>query len=577
MALDSIRNDDELRLNLTSLDGKGYMAYKNISGKYHYKREGFTLSIDHVQSDPFASPSRLRIIINRDKFGFPKKIDCNRSRRIGFCDFITRRFAKAIYHFTQGHRGSGKSGRISIDSPHQEILDRTSVIATDTDIEVRFTVGLPAYGRNIAAQEALAIFFDEIPILVEETLLYENFDVSLLLEYIEVNEDADYLRSELKNLGLVSFIANQSMLPRMSGIDDRPSDSESVVPFVSPISYEVSVNVPNAGKIWGMGIPEGVTVIVGGGFHGKSTLLKAIELGVYNHRPGDGRERVVTRKDAMKIKAEEGRWVHHVDISSFIHHLPQKMNTECFSTPNASGSTSQATNIVEALESGTDLLILDEDSSATNFMIRDGQMERLVPRQKEPITPFIQHVRNLYDQLNCSTILVMGGSGDYFSQADHVICMEEYNAMDVTIQAHDIAQTGPAIVKASKPKQFFNSRIPSPLILEGFKHKGARKVKPISKTKILFGTNEVDLTHLDQMVSESQLRSISDSLIYALKYLDGKRSLNQIADLIITDLETKGLNILGPQGIGSYAMFRKQELMAAFNRLKGIKYTYDSE
>ncbi|MDC1106738.1 ABC-ATPase domain-containing protein, partial [Prolixibacteraceae bacterium] len=316
--------DDHLRQELTAIDGKGYLVYKNIAGKYQYKHEGFTLSIDHVQSDPFASPSRLTIRIDRKKFGFPSHLDLNRSRRVGFCDFITRRFAKAIYHFTQGHRGSGKSGRISIDSPHQEILDRSSVVADQTHIEIRFTVGLPAYGRRIAAQEALAIFFDEIPILVEETLLYENIDQTLLMEYIEINEDADFLRDNLKNLGLVSFVANQSMLPRMSGADDRPSDNEHIVPFVSPSSFEVSVTLPNAGKVWGMGIPEGITLIVGGGFNGKSTLLKAIELGVYNHRPGDGRERVITRKDAMKIKAEEGRPINHVNISAFIHHLPQR-------------------------------------------------------------------------------------------------------------------------------------------------------------------------------------------------------------------------------------------------------------
>lgn len=572
-----MHNEDQLRHLITSIDGKGYLSYKGIAGQYHYRQEGFVLAIDHIQSDPFASPSRLRIIIDRKKFGFPSNLYTNRSRRIGFCDFLARRFAKAIFHFTQGHRGSGKSGRISIDSPQQEILDRSAIIVDGDNIEVRFTVGLPAYGRRIASQEAMAIFFDEIPILVEETLLYENIDLALLMEYIEVNEDADYLRKHLKEMGLVCFVANQSMLPRMSGKDDRPSDSEHVVPFVSPSSFEVSVDLPNAGKIWGMGIPEGVTLIVGGGFHGKSTLLRAIELGVFNHRPGDGRERVITRPDAMKIKAEEGRPVQHVDISAFIHHLPQRINTECFNTLNASGSTSQATNIVEALESGSDLLLLDEDSSATNFMIRDAQMERLVPREKEPITPFIQHVRNLYDGYGCSTILVMGGSGDYFSQADHVICMDEYMAVDVSIQAHDISQVGPAIVRASAPKTFFTPRIPAPLSFEGFKHKGSRKVKPISRTKLLFGSEEVDLTSLDQMVCESQLRSISDGLVYAMKYMDGNRTLNEIVDLIVHDLEHQGLNILGPQGIGSYAMFRKQELMAAFNRLGRIRYRFPSE
>ena len=101
-----------------------------------------------------------------------------------------------------------------------------------------------------------------------------------------------------------------------------------------------------------MGIRKGITLIVGGGYHGKSTLLKALEAGVYNHIAGDGREFVITDDTAFKLRAEDGRSITGVDISPFIKNLPNKKDTVHFSTEDASGSTSQAANLMEALESG---------------------------------------------------------------------------------------------------------------------------------------------------------------------------------------------------------------------------------
>ena len=178
------------------------------------------------------------------------------------------------------------------------------------------------------------------------------------------------------------------LLPRRSGVDDRPLEGGGVVPFRSPESLRVVLQAPNAGSVPGMGVPVGVTLVVGGGFHGKSTLLRALEAGVYNHRPGDGRERVVSDPDTVKVRAEDGRAVAGVDISAFIDGLPLGQDTHHFTTPNASGSTSQAATIVEALESGAHALLVDEDTSATNFMLRDRRMQSLVPKDAEPITPF---------------------------------------------------------------------------------------------------------------------------------------------------------------------------------------------
>eukprot|EP00438_Fugacium_kawagutii_P004327 Skav220059 [mRNA] locus=scaffold1709:61262:63212:- [translate_table: standard] len=212
---------------------------------------------------------------------------------------------------------------------------------------------------------------------------------------------------------------------------------------------EVSITLPHAGTVTGMGITRGVSVIVGGGFHGKSTLLHALQLGIYNKVPGDGREHVVCEPSAVKIRAEDGRSVKCTDISPFINNLPfgklavmgtmalWKATTE-FSTGDASGSTSQAANIIEALEVGAMSLLVDEaprrqtdDTCATNFMIRDEKMKALVAPDKEPITAFVRKVRPLFEELGVSTILVVGGSGDFFTVADAVIMMDEWLGYNV--------------------------------------------------------------------------------------------------------------------------------------------------
>lgn len=207
---------------------------------------------------------------------------------------------------------------------------------------------------------------------------------------------------------------------------------------MSPASLSITIQTPNSGTVSGMGIPKGVTLIVGGGYHGKSTLLRALEIGVYNHVPGDGRERVVSNPSAVKIGAEDGRRIEKVNISPFINNLSFGKNTQAFSSENASGSTLQAANIIESLEIGASVILIDEDTSATNFMIRDHRMQELVSKEKEPITPFIDKVRHLYTDCGVSTILAIGGAGDYFDVADYVICMVEYTPRDVTGDAKRI-------------------------------------------------------------------------------------------------------------------------------------------
>ncbi|HEY8531514.1 MAG TPA: ABC-ATPase domain-containing protein, partial [Limnochorda sp.] len=398
------RTGDDLRRELARIDGRSYPAYKEIAGQYDFGR--FTLIIDHVQGDPFASPSRMRIRRPCAVMGLPEWATSSPARRVATGDWIARRVAGYLAEFYRpSRRGSGKSGLIAIDAPGQEILARTAVLVTPEMVEVRFVAGLPAAGRRILGLEAIQLLCEQIPTMVERTLTVGRVELVgrgpregqlwSLESHIQTVENQQALRAALAERGLVAFVADGSILPRESGVSDRPFRGPRVVPFRAPDSLAVTLETPHAGPIRGLGIPRGVTLIVGGGYHGKSTLLRALSLGVYDHIQGDGRERVVTDPTAVKIRAEDGRRVEQVDISPFITNLPFQIDTRRFSTETASGSTSQAANIMESLELGAKVLLIDEDTSATNFMIRDRRMQALISKDREPITPFIDRVRSL--------------------------------------------------------------------------------------------------------------------------------------------------------------------------------------
>jgi len=567
------RNKQQLKNILNQLDGRSYKAYNDIKGEFDFEK--FMVLIDHVQGDPFARPSRIRVRVDQSIAQFPADTFHNHSRATALRDFLARCFFQASRKFARGNdsRGTGHSGIIRIEKPGQEILERSSVLINNNFVEARFVMGLPAFGRRIAGQHAAAMFFDELPRIVEHSLIYNNLNKNELYKHIETSEDADTLRKKLEILKIVSFIADDAILPRASGIDPRPLTTGNVIPFKSPASYQVEVELPNKGKIKGMGIPQGITLIVGGGYHGKSTLLRAIEGGIYNHIPGDGREFVVTNPAAVKIRAMDGRNIEKVNISPFINNLPFGTDTKAFSSENASGSTSQAANIIEAVEIGAGLLLIDEDTSATNFMIRDHRMQELVAKDKEPITPFIDKARQLFEELGVSTILVIGGSGDYFSIAHHVIGMKDYLPIDMTQTAHEIAEKYKTERKHEGGESFgsITERIP---VKESFDpSRGRRMVKIAAKGlhSISFGTYTINISDLEQLVDMGQTRAIGDAIHYCSQYMDEQRTLKEITEKTLSDIREKGFEILDRIPSGEYVMSRKFELAGAINRLRSIK------
>ena len=565
-----MRGKETLRTILRRIDGRGYKAYKEIEGAYDFGE--YALFIDHVQGDPFAAPSQVRVQVPQGLAGFPEDAYDNKSREIGLRDFLTREFHRACSRFSRGNRGSGKSGIIMIDRPGQEMLERTALFVSGSYVEARFVAGLPAFGRTVAGRHAEAMFFEEIPQIVRSALFFNNLNKKAIYKQIEVAEDADFLRSQLDKLGLVAFVADGAILPRASGVDDRPLARGRVIAFESPQSLRVGVELPNHGAITGMGVPKGVSLVTGGGYHGKSTLLKALEVGVYNHIPGDGRDFVVANPRTVKVRAEDGRRIEKVDISPFINNLPLGQRTTDFSTEDASGSTSQAANIVESLEMGARVILIDEDTSATNFMIRDHRMQELVSKDKEPITPFIDKVGQLYHDLGVSTILVIGGSGDYFDVADCVICMVEYKPHDVTERARAIAEKYRAERAGEGGERFgaITRRVPLARSINPSRGKREVKIGVKGLQSIAFGTHIIDLGGVEQLVDSSQTRAIGDALYYARRYMDGERTIGQVADAVMRDIIDRGLDVLSPRPTGDYAAFRALELGQAMNRLRSL-------
>ncbi len=565
---------NKLAGELRRIDGKGYKAYKDIAGSYRV--HDFILHVDHVQGDPFASPSRLCVEMERGLAGFGPEFDPSPAARLGLEDFLARSFASAINRVKKerrGSRGMGKSGIIDIDAGGQEIIKRTSLVADDHKVEARFVLGLPARGRTVLGRQAEEMLLQEVPAVVRRSLYMKALDAENLTEHIRTVVEWTHIQGSLASRNLVAFVADGSLLPRASGVDPRPLSGDRVVRFEGPPELAVELSLPGGDKVRGMGVPEGVTLVVGGGFHGKSTLLEALSLGVYPHVPGDGRERVASRASTVKVRAEDGRRVEAVDISHFIDNLPFGRDTRRFKTENASGSTSQAANIIEALGVGAEALLVDEDTSATNFMIRDRRMQTLVEKDKEPITPFIDRVREIHQNFDCSTVIVVGGSGDYFDVADTVVQMDHYLPRVVTGRAKEIADELPTgrEQESPRPMKQIAPRRPSPESFDPSKGKREVKIGAKGLKEIHFGKTVLELSALEQMADVSQTRMIGELIhLYSRRYLD-KGGLRQGVESMMAEVTQKGLDLAAPQRTGNLALPRSFEVAAAINRMRTLK------
>ena len=574
---------NDLKNFLQSINRKSYPTYKSLRGAYKFSN--FILSIDHVQGDPFASPSHISVKIPHSVADFPTEYYKDSICRTTLADFLTRQFEKEIYRYSFRAKGSGKSGLISITHCGQEILSRTACEITSQEIIARFLVGFPANGRTINSPELEKIFFEFLPKCVEHAFFYKNTNTHQLKEAIFLAEDQTYIRQQLKIRKLAAFVADGAILPRESGVSAKPMSNS--VPFSSPESLRITLDLPHHGSITGMGIPCGITLIAGGGYHGKSTLLQALELGVYNHIPGDGREYVITDDTALKLRSEDGRFIKDVDISLFINNLPNHKDTYCFCTEDASGSTSQAAGIIEGIESNCRLILLDEDTSATNSMVRDSFMQEVICREKEPITPFLDRAVDLYKKLQISTILVAGSSGAFFHIADTIIQMDNYKPIDITTRTKALCAKYPLPESCPAPFSLSDSKriMTKPHGLQTASHSRRHfstesapgtdrderiKVKTHGKREFSIGKQDVDLRYIEQLIDTEQTSALGLLTKYACEHLiDGKKTVSEIAQILADELSKNGLNKIMKNDMHcGYALPRIQEIYSCLNRIR---------
>lgn len=565
-------NKIDLKNKLESIHRKSYPAYKSLRGSYTFG--DFVLSIDHVQGDPFAAPSSLHVELPLKKAGFPEKYLEKRHTKTALEDLILRSFSKALDQYSFKAKGSGKSGLISTSRPGPEVMRRTAVEFNNIALLVRFEVGFPANGRTINAQELEKILLEFLPQIVKTCLFYQSLEKAKIQACYELAENQQRIREVLEERKLVAFCANGSILPRKSGVSSQPL--KDAIEFQSPESMEISIDLPFGNSIRGMGIPEGVTLIIGGGYHGKSTLLQALEQGVYNHVKGDGREYVITRADALKLRAEDGRAVSHLDLSLFIHDLPNGKDTHCFSTEDASGSTSQAAGVLEGIEAETSCFLIDEDTSATNFLVRDAFMQRVVSGDQEPITPFIARVRDLYEKVGISTILVAGSSGAFFHVADTIIQMDAYRPKDVKMSVEALLPEYPPADLCSNAEPFTLPTEKRMFVMERkIKRYGRGEREERIKTKVM-GTdgfsiehNIVDLRCVEQLIDTEQTAALAAILKHIVKKGSICMEMQELVAEINTLLKKKGMAafVEGALSCG-YAYPRKEEIYLMLNRFR---------
>ena len=569
-----MKSEKDLRNLLETIDHRGYPAYKETAGVWRFGR--YVLGIDHVQGDPFAAPSRLHVEVPGSINGIPTELYDTPEKKTALEDHLLRLFYGKAGKYSFQAKGSGKSGVIAVMRPGQEILSRSALeLDGDGKLTARFEVGFPANGRTINARELIRILYQFLPQCVEQSFLYENIDVKEAQAAVCLAADQTFLRRQMREQGLLAFVADGAILPRASGVSDKPM--KQAVPFRSPDSLRVTLQLNDGRTIDGMGIRHGITLLVGGGYHGKSTLLKALERGVYSYIAGDGREYVLTDADAVKIRAEDGRSIWHTDISMFISDLPNKKSTICFDSEDASGSTSQAANVVEAIEAGASALLIDEDTSATNFMIRDELMQRVITHDKEPITPYIERIQELKERYGISTILVAGSCGAYIDVADTIIQMDSYLPQDISAYAKRLAAEYPAIARAHQKKEqpCFDRR---PARHADVYDKGRIKLKTQGREVLSIGREMIDLRYVEQLVDPGQLQTLA----YVMKYMeecgfDGKRTIRDLINALYEKMSEEGFAALwAKRGShseipGNLAMPRREELYACLNRYRKMR------
>lgn len=622
---------NELTSHLHAIDGRSYAAYKAIVGRYRSPL-GWVLYIDRIQPDPYAPPTAIRVVLplaltgadarltgtdthltetdshltgadtrptgtNAPLSGPDPRLTESDPRPTGAAEPLTgaaacltassTRTVALRDYLARTLRELLKGQAISIAPAGQEILERSSVNLHETwqddfstpafnapgpYLELRLRWSLPAFGREIAGRQASRNLNLDLARAIASLDLRESELGAEAWKHCQVAEDHAALQEILVERGWVAFLADGANLARRSGVSQLPL--EGGVPLTAPETLAQTVHLPHAGAVRGTAIPAGVTVIAGGGYHGKSTLLNAIARGIYPHIPGDGRELVATVPEAMAVRAADGRAVTGVDLRPFISHLPGRdADPAQFTTANASGSTSQAASIMESLElwgqPAQAALLLDEDTCATNLLIRDQRMRALVSSEREPITPLVDRIRALHRERGISTLIVMGGSGDYLDVADQVLIMDSYRLVDATAQARQVCASQPRVDTSLPDFPLPARRLPQ---RPEAKRRGPSRTRALGTQRLVLDRHEVDVADVSGLVDEGQALAVAWALRALLeRHFDGRTSLPQALAQVAKRLDDVGLDALGEAHPAFLVRPRLVDVGAAVNRLRSLQ------
>lgn len=487
-------------------------------------------------------------------------------------DYILRQFTSELGRLNDEIYGPNNSqkethGMVKYQECDNRIIRRNSIFLDEEKNELNYyiKVKLPLVNNKISAKSVLQ-YITKITLIIRNVI--KNIDVYDYEEKKIIYDNQLLIRKCLTENDYVCFIANNSILPRFNGTDQKDVNA---IPFKSPESFQIEIPLLNGEYIYGMGIKKGITSIIGGAFSGKSTLLNAIENGIYNHIKGDGREYCITDDTAVKVSAEDGRYISNLNISSFFTKslVP---DIENFNTLVASGSISQAANIIEAINGNSRLILIEEDSSATNFLIKDEIMREII--NADASIPFTDRIKDI-EKIGLSVILVTGATSKFLEYSNQIIKFEKYICYDVNNLDIKLKSKIDEEDDCNIPMWKSNRRIN--IENKTVKFILFKKINVVTNHLVFLDEYEVNLKNLESIKNFYQINSLCFSAIHQLgnEYYMNKELINNCYK-ITSIFNKKEWYEIALSNFYKYEYFLEEvrpiDVYRFINRIRGIKF-----
>ena len=573
-----MKDRKEFYTALSEMDGKPFAEYETIIGDFDFAR--YVIKCSQIDTSADADHPVFNVRIPQSIAELPGHLYDSPVRRTALEDMLTRNLAEAADQIARFDESGVARRNIIVAAPGQKILPRTSVVVTKEYVDARIRIALPfkvliSGERLIDGEAALKVFFDDLPEVISSSLFCCNMNMTDAENFVNGMEDADRVRQTLATMGLVSFVGEGAFLAREQ--DSDLPDYDSITPFEVNADALTEVDVPNSGQVKGLGIPAGLTVVVGDVANGRKSFMDALAAGVYNHIPGDGREHVVTVSDAVQVQADIGRSIQEVNLSPFFTEI-DGVDASSYSTDAAGAFASQAAAAIEALEVGARVLVVDENTSSSAFLTTDTRVAALLG--ETPRSSLAQRARQMVDELGIS--LVIGGENlvaEYIPIADTVLKVEDFQVTNITEEAQALAiDLPPASPVVNLGPMLARSRWIMPSSIDASVGRIDQLIKALDLSAIRFGRSVIELDSVSQLADENQTLTIGLLLYYAkLRYMQEGYPLREMLDMIDRDLSTEGLGSVSRDLRGDLARPRRYELAAALNRLPTFRVSHATE